>query len=482
MLKEFIRDESGIAMGLAIVTIVLIGVMGAGLLVFVRNDLEAVVEVNQGQKAFDIADSGVQVAKRQLLSDSVRQHYDGVSTNDCASGQRLGADWSVSATGSNSDCSNTSISKPAGTGVTRSFAGGRFTVTIQCFDQTGDTTDVCAGVSENAPEPVEASKKTFFKVTSTGYYPADGSGAKRKVEAIFNTYDLGVPKAYFTPNNITLSGNPNINGVSLFAGGNVSLGGSATLTGVDQVYGDWNRPPYNTTARPSVPTCPAPDGTVGPCAGIGAVGQISGSSSIGTRDFDGTDVTADGPEFVADPSDPQNSDEITFPFDDEAQTIGGQEDQDRLNFLREEAKANGVYRTSSGGVVDVGTDFPWPANATDRTVVFVEYTSAGGTNRVDWNVGSSSDPPVKGTLVVNGGNFRLSQHQACLAGVVIVRGGVYEDGDSVDAGGNTCLDGFVNASGDIDIKGTVDPISSAGVLNRPGFYGVQQWSWRELYQ
>jgi hypothetical protein len=35
---------------------VLIGVMGAGLLVFVRNDLEAVVEVNLGQRAFNLAE------------------------------------------------------------------------------------------------------------------------------------------------------------------------------------------------------------------------------------------------------------------------------------------------------------------------------------------------------------------------------------------------------------------------------------------
>ncbi len=171
---------------------------------------------------------------------------------------------------------------------------------------------------------------------------------------------------------------------------------------------------------------------------------------------------------------------ITFPFN--PATVTGQADQDRINFLREEAKANGVYYPSSGGQVNVGSDFVWPANSTDRTVVFVDYTNGGGTNRVDWQIGNESDPPVRGTLVVKGGNFRITQHKACLKGVVIVRGGLYEDGTATDAGGNTCLDGFVNASGDIDMKGNVHPIASSEIFNRPGFYGVNLWSWRELYQ
>jgi hypothetical protein len=38
--------ESGVALGLAVIMILLIGVMGAGLLTFVWSDLETVVEVN----------------------------------------------------------------------------------------------------------------------------------------------------------------------------------------------------------------------------------------------------------------------------------------------------------------------------------------------------------------------------------------------------------------------------------------------------
>src|SRR3954470_12706720 len=76
MLHRLVKDESGMTMGLTVIMIALIGVMGAGLLVFVRNDLEAVVQVNQGQRALNLADAGVQAAKRQLRSDAVPAHYD----------------------------------------------------------------------------------------------------------------------------------------------------------------------------------------------------------------------------------------------------------------------------------------------------------------------------------------------------------------------------------------------------------------------
>ena len=474
MSRKLVRDESGVVLGLAVIMIVLIGVLGAGLLVFVQQDLKAVVEVNQGQKAMDAADAGFRAAKRQLLSDANRRHYDLDFSNDCGSGapgdsSRTGDDWSPSPNSPNSTCSSSTAKTSVG--ATRDFAEatasapkGRFTVTIQCFDQLGDVTDVCSGVSETAPENVAASDKAFFKVVSTGYYPASGNGARRKVEAIFNTYDLGVPKAYFTPNDITVTGTADITDVSLFSLGNVTLNGGADVKGTDLAYGKWNKPPYNIVER------------VSSNAGIGAVGEIN--SEVLGEDYDGADGS--DPRFVKDPSSPQGSSQITFPFD--YKTQAGVQDKDRLDFLREEALANGIYRTSSGGVVDVGTDFAWPANAKDDTVVFVEFTSAGGTNRVDWSVGNNSDPPVKGTLVVNGGDFKQTQNQACLEGVVIVRGGVYEDGSAVDAGGNTCLDGFVNATGAIEIKGNVDPIAPGAVINRPGFYGVRLWSWRELYE
>ena len=56
-------------LGLTMVVIVLIGVMGAGLLTFVSTDLGTVIEVNRGQRAFEVADAGIGVAQRQLADD-----------------------------------------------------------------------------------------------------------------------------------------------------------------------------------------------------------------------------------------------------------------------------------------------------------------------------------------------------------------------------------------------------------------------------
>jgi hypothetical protein len=45
-------------------------VMGAGLLTFVATDLEAVVAVNRGEQAFELAEAGIEVAKAHLANDS----------------------------------------------------------------------------------------------------------------------------------------------------------------------------------------------------------------------------------------------------------------------------------------------------------------------------------------------------------------------------------------------------------------------------
>src|SRR5215217_891144 len=101
MIQRLVRDESGMTMALAVIMIVLIGVMGAGLLTFVQSDLKSVIEVNRSQKALDIAEAGVQAAKSHLRVDSFRQHYDrdvpplSPAGNDCNEGPRVGGDnWS----------------------------------------------------------------------------------------------------------------------------------------------------------------------------------------------------------------------------------------------------------------------------------------------------------------------------------------------------------------------------------------------------
>jgi type II secretory pathway component PulK len=69
MIRCLPREERGMALGLAIIVVVIVGVMGAGLLTFVATDLQAVVAVNRGEQAFELAEAGIEVAKAHLAND-----------------------------------------------------------------------------------------------------------------------------------------------------------------------------------------------------------------------------------------------------------------------------------------------------------------------------------------------------------------------------------------------------------------------------
>lgn len=254
MLRKLIKDESGIAMGLAVIMIVLIGVMGAGLLVFVRNDLEAVVEVNQGQKAFDIADSGLQAARQQIMGDKVPSHYDVEEATLCNTDANDPDDSIDSANDIQRNPSGESWAPSAG-GQTRTFASGQFTVTIQWLSP-----DPTAPVGCRSPKMGTLPPGTdYFRVISTGRQ----GNAMRRVESIYETYNLNVPKAYYTPGKIKIAGSACIDSVSVFSsntatdairfdgGGTCSSGGH--IKGPDLAYGDWTDPPsdrFNTTPGP----------------------------------------------------------------------------------------------------------------------------------------------------------------------------------------------------------------------------------------
>ena len=88
MILRRLREERGMVLGLAIIVVVVVGVMGAGLLAFVSTDLQAVVAVNKGEQAFELAEAGVEVAKAHLANDprpanwtSGELHLDGMSEN-----------------------------------------------------------------------------------------------------------------------------------------------------------------------------------------------------------------------------------------------------------------------------------------------------------------------------------------------------------------------------------------------------------------
>jgi len=70
MIRRLLPEERGMALGLAIIVVVIVGVVGAGLLTFVATDLEAVVAVNRGEQAFELAEAGIEVAKAHLANDS----------------------------------------------------------------------------------------------------------------------------------------------------------------------------------------------------------------------------------------------------------------------------------------------------------------------------------------------------------------------------------------------------------------------------
>ena len=66
MVGRLSKDEAGVALGLAIVLVVVIGVMAGGLLTSIVADLQAMAEANRGQQAFEMAEAGIEVAKARL--------------------------------------------------------------------------------------------------------------------------------------------------------------------------------------------------------------------------------------------------------------------------------------------------------------------------------------------------------------------------------------------------------------------------------
>jgi hypothetical protein len=450
------RNESGVALGLAVIMVVLIGVMGAGLLTFVRSDLEAVVEVNQGQRALSLADAGVQAARRQLRSDAEPNHYDGDAAEN--------VEWAHVA--------------PAGgtAGKTLTLEDGAVRVEIRYLLPSTTAAEVEDG--DHAPEPVPGELadypggENFFEVTSEG----TAGGARRKVEAILYTSRLDAPAAYYTPNDITLEGDIGVSGVSFFAGGNINKVGDVNIDRAPPAtYGDWDTTSFNPPSR--LNTAPRTDaaGNRITGAGLAAEGLVcqngdcsdspANSVADGIHDYDRyTETEGSNRRFVRkpDPDEPNAPGTISHPFNPE---VGLD-----LTFLMEEAKRQGSYRSSATDI----TDADYPASSNDRTVFFVD--AGGATDSIEYGVDRT--PRARGTMVVRDGNLTVSDSSSGFSGAIIVTGnnadtGRYDGGDSVE--------GFVVASGDMTIRGSVSP-STVSLTTRPGFYDVMLWSWRELYE
>lgn len=525
MLSRFIRDESGIVLGLAVIMVVLIGVMGAGLLVFVRNDLEAVVEVNQGQRALERANVGVEAAKKHLATvDGKPQNYNA----DPLDGD---SEWSE-------------ITE-VGAGEKRlDFDGdGQFDVFVKIRYLIPSTTESDTTQPDYAPEvlpPDDGDPATIRAYTNNANYfrvtvQGRAGNAVRQVQTIYRTQNFDLPVAFYATRNISLGGSTTINGISLFANCYLLNLKAEHLTGNDQVYGDWVSSPitgnpngYNGIARNGeaagaaalgqVTGCPAPpagaaasgidyDPTGNPA---GDTRQKEGTASpqrYGALDFDrdsdlapvsSRDFELNTWGTPENPTSGQPSDTITFPF----KTSDASADADLISALKQKALDQGNYiRKPSGSSFDIddGTgpdDYPRPS--TLDTVYFVEFAEgtddspiygARGTASYRANT-SDADQKVKGTLVVVNGNLDFTVNSADdFQGVVVVRDSVSPGSATTESqvttftkGGNIQLEGFANVEGDMSLSGTVDGILPGALVNGiPGLYNLSRWSWRECY-
>ena len=206
--RRFVNDESGITMALAIIMIVLIGVMGAGLLTFVSRDLNTVVEENRGQRAFEMADAGINVANRQLTADCGSNANCQANYNDTSSTVFVGAEdnkWSA--------------------------AKGGLTL---------NDLDGLPGTSDNVNIQIRATNTFSFTVTATGNY----GGAKRKIEAKLKGVSGGAGgggnityAATYSPSTIHVTGTGNsFKGMSLFSEKNIIINGLTSPAALKTEY------------------------------------------------------------------------------------------------------------------------------------------------------------------------------------------------------------------------------------------------------
>src|SRR5215216_6337363 len=437
MLERLAKGESGVVMVLVVILVVLIGVMGAGLLVFVRSDLEAVVKVNQGRRALNLADAGVQAARRQLRSDAQPDHYDSNSANN--------VEWAHVA--------------PVGdtAGKTLTLDDGSARVTIQYL--LPSTTASQVGDANRAPELVPGDPpgltdypggRNFFRVVSEG----TSGAARRRVEAILYTSRLDVPATYYTPKDITLQGDIGVSGVSFFAGENIDKVGDVTIDReAPATYGDWDTTSFSPPSR--LNTVPRTDAAGNRMTGAGLAaeglvcenGNCSGSpaNSVadGVHDYDRyTGAKGSNKRFVrkADLEEPNAPGTIAHPFNPEVSLD--------LDFFMEEAQKQGNYRSSA---MDI-TDADYPADSSDRTVFFVD--ASGATDSVEYSVDRALE--ARGTLVVRDGNLAMGDSSSGFRGVIIVTGDGVDTG-RYNSGGN--VEGFVVSSGDVAIGGSVSPVT-----------------------
>jgi hypothetical protein len=511
--------------------VVLIGVMGAGLLTFVSRDLNSVVEVNQGQRAQEVSDAGLEAAKRQLsIVDAMPASYDMKDTGDNST-------WYDDGTGSS--------------GQTMTFNGNEIRVSIRYLNPSDPGDDDEARNPDHAPETLPSyggdscidsngdgvddpdentidacdypNNRNYFRITVRG-----GTGdAVRQLQAVYQTDNFDIPVAYYATRDIDFNGNAtSVSGLSLFANRNILNFRAENLTGTDQTYGNWATlpgsgadNPYNATRRNDASGNPvtaagaaAGGGTSGGTITYDPTGENSGNTKqknktaspqrYGYRDYDrDSDLSpfTGHPDFVAntwgDRSN-QSSNDITYPF----ATGNTEADNELLATLKEKAQNQGLYvRRPPGSSFTIdesggGPNYPASSDLTE-TVMFIEF--ADGTddspiygakgNAIYKARSSDADNKVKGIIVIVHGDLNTNSSSDPFQGSMIVRD-ANDDNDAesdimkFDNGGSVNIEGFVNVEGDMRLGGNVDGFLPAEIATGlPGLFRVSLWSWRECY-
>lgn len=510
-MRRFIDDESGMTMGLVVIMIVLIGVMGAGLLTFVSRDLNSVVEVNQGQRAQEMSDAGLEAAKRQLsVVDANPTSYDATNIAD-------NSEWYGDSTPKTMTLNGNQIRvgilylRPSVTDA-QTREADRAPEKLPSYSSNGSP-DPCNDINGDGVDDdfnpstgdVDAcdypNNRSYFRVTVRG-----GTGnAVRQLQAIYQTDNFDIPVAYYATRDIEFNSSNalNVDGLSLFANRNIINFRADRLTGTDQAYGNWatipgtGAPnPYNATRRNDALGNPVT------AAGAAALGTIDyktdKAARYGYHDYDADSDSVSGrPDFVSAGAYAGPPNDITYPFatDD---TIA---DNDVIASLKAKAQAQGLYTRRSPGstftIDESGGDVPnYPASSDlTETVMFVEFASGtddspvyGAKGKAIYKARSSdADNKVKGIIVVMHGDLETSSSSEPFQGAMIVRDG--NDGNTTesdimkfDNGGNVNIEGFVNVEGDLKLGGTTDGFLPAEMATGlPGLFRVRLWSWRECY-
>lgn len=526
-MRRLTKDESGMTMGLVVIMLVLIGVMGAGLLTFVQRDLGSVVEVNQGQRALEMADVGIDAAKRHLANvDATPSNYnDNPSDGDSVwSDDRLPDGTLDPASVRNLSLNNNNVLvgvqylPPSRTAAQASDPDRAPEVLVN----GGNPADVCEDTNadgiDDDPDTEDACRypngRDYFRLTVRGIV----GGAIRQAQAIYSTEELGFPVAYYATRDIRFNGGATVDSVSLFAERDILGLPADSLLNADRAYGDWVTSPltglangYNGKPRGTnlAGAAALRDLTYSPNGGArGDNAQKNGTAtpqSYGTRDFDRNsgvapvsskqfrfnDWNPTGPDFTAG----QPNDVITFPFERNSAAA----DTDVLSRLKAKAEDQNHYVMAAPGdtnfrINDGTGPQDYPPSSDLNTVYFVEFATGtpdnpvyGAKGRATYQAGTTNpDGLSKGIVVVVNGDLETANSAlaADFQGVLIVRDGNDSDTQFMEfvSGGNVDVEGFVNVEGDMTLSGTIGGVLP-GVLagGLPGIYDLNLWSWRECY-